>query len=235
MKFNLNKHTWLGYPVFAVLFIVTSLNILLASQDQFRDLFAKQNQVKTVEEQVENLRAKVRDLESVDLQTAGMDLELLSSAVPPSREVWSMILGIRQAVTNSALTLSSYRVSVGEVRVASSSATPSEDRDAVLKISAAIEVSELIDVVTFSKQLNNIMPLLRVASIRYVPGKADFVIEGAWSPWGTTVTDVNGTLPDYEAVVNEVKPQVVGLTNAATLSVGVGEEAEAPVSTTGLF
>lgn len=234
MKFNINKHTWLGYPIFAILFIVTSVNILMASQDQFRDLFAKQNQVKTVEEQVANLREKVNVLESLDLSSSGTDLELLASAVPPTRQVWSMILGIRQAAVDANVVLGSYRVSVGDVRLATSSATPSVN-DVALRITAAFEATELTQITSLSRQLYGMRPLLRVTSIRFTPGKADLVIEGAWSPWGALATDVNAPIPDYKTAVSEATPLISDLLNAATLSVGDGTEAEAPVDPTGLF
>lgn len=196
-KFDINRYTWLGYPLFVLMFIISCTNVLLASQEQVQAVFSKRSQIQSVENQVEQLKGKLEALREIDGQALSSDLDLLTTAVPASRQVWSMISAIRHAATSSLVVLDSYRSSVGDVREATFSARLMKKDSGALDITASFEVDDLTSLAALSEQLNNLLPLLRVSSVKYSSNKADLVIEGAWIPRKGATNDVKKPLPDY--------------------------------------
>ncbi|MEK9200751.1 MAG: hypothetical protein AAB909_02120 [Patescibacteria group bacterium] len=217
-KFDINRYTWLGYPLFVIMFVVTCTNVLLSSQEQVREVFSKKSQVESVEEQVEKLEDKLEALRALDQQALTQDLDLMTAAVPAARQVWSMISGIRQAASESSVILDSYRVSVGDVREATSAARTAKKDDHGLDIRSSFEVNDLTSLATLSEQLNGLLPLLRVVSIKFASNKADLVIEGAWNPRKGVLNDVREPLPVFLQNVESVMPFLVDRVAAPDLS-----------------
>ncbi len=222
-KFDINRYTWLGYPLFVLMFVITCTNVLLASQEQVQDVFSKRSQIQSVEKQVGQLKDKLETLRAIDRQALALDLDLLTTAVPASRQVWSMISAIRHAASGSLMILDSYRSSVGDVREATFSARLAKNDTRALDIMASFEVNDLTSLATLSEQLNNLLPLLRVSSVKFSSNKADLVIEGAWSPRKGVVNDAKKPLPDYSQMLERAKAILLERTVVPSLSQDEGE------------
>lgn len=213
MKFELKNYLWIAYPIIVVIFMIFGAKTILSIRGNLSLLIAQKTQSETVEERVNILRTKVDTLTDLDLEQAGSDLELLTAAVPPSRQAWHMILGIRQAALDSGAILDSYRVGVGDVREASGSAV-FKGSD-LIKISTSFEVTDLAQLTALVTRLNQMMPLLRVSTLTYDAAKTDIEIEGAWNGWGQTVSDVTTPLPQYAPVLQQVKEKLSGFVDAS--------------------
>ena len=200
------KWTWVIYPLFAGLVILSSVKYLTGSgQGNLSQLFERQKKVESQSDKATRLRAKLAQLKELDTNLAIEDLSLMVKAVPPAKRAWLTGSELSTAGLELGIDLEEYKGEGGEVKEASESAKNNfADKDMVLQ--AAFTVNDISQLAQLLEKLETKMPLMKIRTVDFGRGGAEIKVEGAWAQWSKIPAESELlTLPEYKSTVSEMR------------------------------
>lgn len=237
---KLKNWTWVLYPIFAALFIYFSVVYYLTSGDLgLSKLISKQEQTDEEKKVVNELKAKVDFLKSVNKDEDTEKLKKLLVAMPASKKVWYLITAVQKSASVSGLLVKKYSGEVGDVKEATESASvsgavknqPAPESNLVLKVE--YEPTSFESLHTNIANIVKMMPLVKVVKANYGLEKLTVVYEGAWASWPKPVVDPKELIPKYDESINSVLQKITELEDLTILATPEAEVIEA--SESGLF
>ncbi len=204
---QINSWWWVGYPLAVAVFIFFSLNFILNNSQMISDLTVKKDEVEAQQKQAEQLRSKLADLKKIDSTQETERLKRLLEAMPASRKVWSLVLGLNQAASEGGVIVKEYRGVIGDVKEATESASPSasaKKKDEKMSLKVLYEVFPFDAWQRNLAVLQRILPLVKVVKVSYSDAETEMTVEGAWGPWTALSRNVLSPLPDYQGLSDRV-------------------------------
>lgn len=203
----MKKWVFLGYPVGTVIFVMYTLWFLFGGEGRAAKFMEDQKKVEDEQIKISALKEKMDILQKVDAKKTEEDLSTMLSAVPATKEIWTLIRQLKQAGTVSGLSVETFTGQAGVIGEASESAQADPN---VVKIIVEYRDADFSKLAGLVGTLETYKPLVKIVKVDYEKSGLELEVNSAYANWVKIAVDPDSPLPRVEGV-EEVKADLVNL------------------------
>ena len=209
----MKKWIWVGFPLGTIAFVLYSLMFLFGGEGRAAKFMEDQKKVKDEQVKIAVLKDKMAVLESIDAKKTEEDLTAMLSAVPASKEIWTLIRQLKQAGAVLGMNVLSFEGMAGVIGEASESAQADPN---VVKVTVEYSSGDFSQVAGILGILEKYKPLVKIVKVDYDKSKAELVVNGAYANWVKIAADHDSPLPPISQETETVKGQLADLEELPT-------------------
>lgn len=162
LYFTYKDTPYYSVSLYALILVGSILTFLYLIVPQINNYFSIQKEVRSARERIAVINNNIQFLTQLNENQLEEDFLIASSALPPERDVASLISAINAAAINSGIILDDFSFSVGQISSRSTEASDGDRQSALVTFTARGDVSQTREFLT---QLHEKTPLLALKEI----------------------------------------------------------------------
>jgi hypothetical protein len=182
--------------VLPLVFIVSSLFILIQVLiPSFSSLGDLRKELSNEKDKLSKYQNSVKTLKSLNDEALKKDLEVVSRALPTSKDIQGIYLALTNVSLKSGVALRGFTVNAGAVYNKNEKEIRTDSEFPSVRVEAELSGLDAGNTKNFSDELNNEFPLSKITSLESVNGQGKVTVEFYYRPYDLTAINNEIVLP----------------------------------------
>jgi len=209
LYFTYKDSPYYSVSLYSLILAGSILTFLYLILPQIRNYFSIREEIQTTRERIAIINNNIRFLSQLDENQLEEDFLLASSALPPERDVASLISAINQAAIMSEITLDDFSFQVGQISSRSTEVPEDSQKNALVTFTARGDVLQIRDFLTNLQQKIPLLALREIDAQFFATGSTQVVITYFYNTFPLITEDgtipISALSPENEALLEKLR------------------------------